>query len=84
MAQATVKLFASLGSYLPPGAKDNAIKLTLPDSSTIGSTLAQLNVPKEACHLVLLNGHFVAPSRRANHVVGDGDTIAVWPPVAGG
>jgi sulfur carrier protein ThiS len=84
MAQATVKLFASLSGYLPPGAKENTIKLTLSDSPTIGSALAQLNVPKEACHLVLLNGHFVSPSQRTSCAIDDGDTIAVWPPVAGG
>jgi sulfur carrier protein ThiS len=56
----------------------------LSDSPTIGSALAQLNVPKEACHLVLLNGHFVSPSQRTTCAVDDGDTIAVWPPVAGG
>jgi molybdopterin converting factor small subunit len=33
---------------------------------------------------VLLNGIFVPPSRRPAAPLSDGDTIAIWPPVAGG
>ena len=84
MATATVKLYASLGSYLPSGADKNAIRLTLPVEATVMSTLEQLHVPQERCHLVLINGEFVPPGARASHVIRDGDTLAVWPPVAGG
>ena len=85
MANATLKLFASLAEYLPPGARKNAIAITLPtEDATIAAALAELNVPKERCHLVLLNGIFVSPSERATCAVRDGDTIAAWPPVAGG
>ncbi len=84
MATATIKLYASLGSYLPNGAQKNTAQVTLPGEATIASTLERLNVPRERCHLVLVNGEFVPPSARANHVIRDGDTLAVWPPVAGG
>ena len=85
MANATLKLYASLSEYLPPGAKENAIAITLPaGDATIAAALDTLNVPKERCHLVLLNGIFVSPSERATCAVQDGDTIAAWPPVAGG
>lgn len=84
MAQATIKLFASLSEYLPAGAKDNTIRLSIAETATIGSTLAELHVPRERCHLVLLNGIFVSPSARADCGIKDGDTVAVWPPVAGG
>ena len=84
MTTATVKLYASLGDYLPAGAIKNAIEISLPNEATILSTLDRLHVPREHCHLVLLNGEFVSPSARANCAVKDGDTIAVWPPVAGG
>ncbi|MCG8354713.1 MAG: MoaD/ThiS family protein [Kiloniellales bacterium] len=81
---ATIKLYASLGDYLPSGAVQNAIRLALPGDATIGSALDSLNVPREHCHLVLLNGAFVPPGAREAQAVRDGDTIAVWPPVAGG
>lgn len=84
MAQATVKLYASLGDYLPPEAKRNAIVITLPEAATIGMILEGMQVPKERCHLVLLNGEFIPPSARSSKTVQDGDTIAAWPPVGGG
>ena len=84
MANITVKLFASLGDYLPAGAKDNAIRIKMPEAGTIGSAIAELRVPEAHCHLVLLNGIFVPPSRRPTAPLADGDTIAIWPPVAGG
>jgi sulfur carrier protein ThiS len=85
MAQATVKLFASLSEYLPSNARENATEIAVPaEGTTIAETLAALKVPMEKCHLVLVNGIFVSPSARANTRIGEGDTLAVWPPVAGG
>ena len=84
MANITVKLFASLGEYLPPEAKDNAILLALPKDGTVSAAIDELKVPPERCHLVLLNGIFVPPGQRASEALADGDTVAIWPPVAGG
>lgn len=85
MASATIKLYASLADYLPAGAKDNAIRIPLKaEDSTVSAALADLRVPPEKCHLVLLNGIFVPPGNRADCAIKDGDTVAVWPPVAGG
>ena len=84
MTTATVKLYASLSRYLPPGARQNTIELALPEGATVMSVLDRLKVPEVQCHLLLVNGIFVAPSRRAGLLVENGDTIAVWPPVAGG
>jgi sulfur carrier protein ThiS len=85
MAKATVKLFASLSSYLPADARNNSAKVNLPpETATVSQALAALKVPMERCHLVLLNGVFVSPSARENCKVEDGDTISAWPPVAGG
>lgn len=84
MAQVTVKLYASLAIHLPSQAKDNAIRIGLPPDATVGAALAELRVPKERCHLVLLNGVFVPPAQRTTAALVDGDTVAAWPPVAGG
>lgn len=85
MTNATLKLYASLGDYLPPSAKKNAVKIQLEDGeATVTAALAKFKVPMEKCHLVLINGIFVPPSQRASHAVNEGDTIAAWPPVAGG
>lgn len=84
MTTATVKLYASLSSYLPPGAVRNAVEVSLPADATVMAALEKFNVPEKLCHLVLLNGVFVPPRSRSVCVVANGDTIAAWPPVAGG
>lgn len=82
--QVTLKLFASLGSFLPAGAKRNKTELDVASDTTILSLLDSHNVPREKCHLVLLNGVFHAPEERGTVTLKEGDVLAVWPPVAGG
>ena len=80
----TVKLFALLGSYLPPGAVDNQVEVEVDEGATPESIFAHFNLPPENCHLVLVNGVFVEPSRRGAYVLKDKDALAAWPPIAGG
>ncbi len=80
----TLKLYASLGAYLPAGAERNMASVVAQPDATIQSLLDSHNIPREACHLVLLNGIFQPRERRASAVLSDGDAVAVWPPVAGG
>ena len=74
----------SPGKELLVGSKDNEIRIPVPEAGTIGATIQELRVPEGRCHLVLLNGIFVPPSQRASATLSDGDTVAIWPPVAGG
>ena len=80
----TLKLYASLGTYLPPGAERNTADVDAAPGETIESLLDYHNVPREACHLVLLNGVFQPREVRASATLSEGDAVAVWPPVAGG
>ncbi len=82
--QITFKLFASLAPWLPDGAVQNAVPLELEEGTTIGEVLDSCRVPRKMCHLVLVNGLFVPPGARDARVLSDGDTLAAWPPVAGG
>lgn len=82
--QVSLKLYASLGIYLPDGAEKNVAVLDVKDGTTIRQLLDAHNVPPQACHLVLLNGLFQPPAIRANVTLKPGDALAVWPPVAGG
>lgn len=80
----TLKLFASLSTFLPPNAERNTISLDIPDTATIGDLLSTRQVPRETCHLILVNGHYAPPATADETLLKDGDTVAVWPPIAGG
>jgi molybdopterin converting factor small subunit len=80
----TVKLFASLSQYLPPGAVDNVASVRVTNGATPTEVMRALGLPPEQCHLVLINGAYVAPSERDRRRLGPDDALAIWPPVAGG
>jgi sulfur carrier protein ThiS len=80
----TFKLFAGLGDYLPAEARDNSIIIDIAEEHSVFDVLAQFNIPAEMIHLVLLNGVYLHPEQRATPGFQEGDTLAVWPPVAGG
>ena len=81
----TLKLFATLSDYLPPEAKrTNSLELVVEDGATPQHLIDRFRLPPKMCHLVLVDGHFVPPGARATRVLSEGETLAIWPPVAGG
>jgi molybdopterin converting factor small subunit len=82
--QVTLKLFASLGQYLPPGAVQNTVAVETAEGTTVRALLDHHNVPLAKCHLILVNGIYQPPARSADVVLNAGDILACWPPVAGG
>ncbi len=82
--QVTLKLYASLGAFLPAHAERNMADVEVADGTTVRGLLDSYSVPPEACHLVLLNGVFQPPGTRGAKRLSPGDAVAVWPPVAGG
>jgi len=80
----TFKLFASLSEHLPAGARRNAAEVELEEGATAETLIERFNVPRGMAHLVLVNGSYVTPDERPGVALRDGDTVAVWPPVAGG
>ena len=82
--QITIKLYAMLADYLPPGAVRNVSTLELKESDTVDTVIDQLRLPKDLVHLVLVNGVYVAPEQRINQTLNEQDALAIWPPVAGG
>ncbi len=81
----TFKLFATLQDYLPAEAKKtNALTLDLDDGTSVAQLVERFALPLKLVHLVLIDGNFVPPAERAGRVLKDGETLAIWPPVAGG
>jgi sulfur-carrier protein len=81
----TLKLFASLTDYLPAESKyTNIVALDVTEGTTIGNVIEQHNLPPKWVHLVLVNGVYIYPEKRANHALVEGDVLAIWPPIAGG
>ena len=83
--QVTLKLFASLTEYLPPESKyTNFSTLDLAAGTTIAQVVDAHQLPPKWVHLVLVNGVYIAPEKRATHALVEGDVLAIWPPIAGG
>jgi sulfur carrier protein ThiS len=81
----TLKLYASLADHLPPEARQtHRLPLELPAGTTIAEVIGRQNLPPRLCHLVLVNGLYVAPAQRATRKLVQDDELAIWPPIAGG
>jgi molybdopterin converting factor small subunit len=82
----TFKLFATLQDYLPAEAKKtNALVLDLDEGTTVAQVVERFALPIKLVHLVLIDGNFVPPAERSTvAILKDGETLAIWPPVAGG
>lgn len=81
----TLKLYATLSDYLPDEARTtNALHLDVDARMTIDALMRDFHLPQKLCHLVLVDGLFVAPAQRASRVLKEGETLAIWPPIAGG
>ncbi|MFW5941234.1 MAG: MoaD/ThiS family protein [Chloroflexota bacterium] len=72
----TVKTFASLRPYLPGGAKT----VEVPSGTTVGDLLPILDLPAPQVHIMIRNNR----QAEADEVLREGDTVAFFPPVAGG
>jgi sulfur carrier protein ThiS len=81
----TLKLHAKLSDCLPAEARaKGTLNLDVDAGTTVASLINRFDVPRNLCHLVLIDGVFVPPAARAERVLDEGETLAIWPPVAGG
>jgi molybdopterin converting factor small subunit len=79
--QIDVKLFANLRKHLPPGSSGSKASISLDEGATIHALIQRLNIPLELAQMVLVNGE---QTREFDHPLSDGDTVSIFPPVAGG
>jgi sulfur-carrier protein len=70
-----IKLFASLRTFGP----DEQI-IELPDHTTIDDIIHYLKIPSTIRLLRIVNGEHRPP----DHMLTDGDELALFPPIAGG
>lgn len=73
-----VKLFADLRPYGHDGS--GAFDARFPEGTTVGGVLDSLSIPPDKPKILLVNGVHSDRSRRLS----EGETLAVFPPVAGG
>lgn len=72
------KLFAGLREFLPAGSFPYPADLV--EGSTVADALRSLKIPLEKPTILLVNGRHAT----LETVLSDGDTLSVFPPVAGG
>lgn len=84
MVRIEFKLFASLIEYLPANASKHSVSFDVPEGTTIYDVIDRFKVPRSKAHLVILNGVYVHFADRNSYKLQEGDTLALWPPVAGG
>tara|TARA_B100001142_G_scaffold303935_1_gene331622 strand:+ start:274 stop:525 length:252 start_codon:yes stop_codon:yes gene_type:complete len=80
----TFKLYAGLSEHLPDHARRNSAEIELLVNETVDQLIDRQQVPRKDVHLVLVNGIYLDERQRLTHVLNKGDTLAIWPPVAGG
>lgn len=85
----TFKLYAMLADHLPQEVDGhrrdgNRIELDIPEGTTIQALVERFKLPPRLVHLVLVDGHFIHRDDRLTRALKDGETLAIWPPVAGG
>ncbi len=70
-----VRLFASFRE-----GRFKEKELELPEGSSLGDLLAQLDIARKDAKITIVNGSGVS----AEHELSDHDVIAIFPPIAGG
>jgi molybdopterin converting factor small subunit len=73
-----LKFFAGLRNYLP--AEPFPYPAEVKEGATVADVLALYKVPEDKPHILLLNGVHCDLAARLS----DGDTLSLFPPVAGG
>jgi len=75
-----LRLYASLGRYMPERKSGPSEFMEVVEGSTIRALLEDLRVPLDSVKIIFLNGLHA----NGDEVLRDGDRVGVFPPVAGG
>jgi len=75
-----VKLLNVYRKYLPDDAQGAAYSMDVPFGTRVEELLARVPIPADESQVVLVNGH----TPLEEQVLKEGDTIAIFPAMAGG
>ena len=75
----TMEVDVKLSAFLRKG-RFGRQAVDVPDGSTVGDLLQQLNLPEKKVAVVAVNSEYAAHDRKLQA----GDAISIYPPVAGG
>jgi len=75
-----VKLFATFQKYLPKGTGLEGIEIDVDEGTTLEDLYRRFKLPEKTPKITLVNGKHQPPS----YTVKEGETISVFPPIAGG
>jgi molybdopterin converting factor small subunit len=90
--QVQVQLFSFLRDCLPRDAEGDRATITLPENATLSDLVKQLGIDRYLGHKsadavvkagwqIMVSGQF---ELNAGRMLQDGDTIRIFPPIAGG
>jgi molybdopterin converting factor small subunit len=79
-----LKLFATLETLLPPGAQDHTIELELAEGTCPRAVIERMRIPPALAKLVMVDGFHLTPAEVEGRVLREGETVAIFPPIAGG
>jgi molybdopterin converting factor small subunit len=75
-----IKLLSTYREYLPAEAEGSAYSLEVTAGTRVEALQARLPVPADEGQVVLINGRTPLPGQ----VLEEGDTVAIFPAMAGG
>lgn len=76
----TAKLYLGLREFLPDGAGHSPLRLDMREGATVSELLNILRIPPDTPTVVVVSGRIVG----GNHVLKEGDTVHIFPPLLGG
>lgn len=75
-----LRLFGNFREHLPEGNDGFSCRMPFEEGHTVGDLLRRVNIPPELAKIILVNGVHAG----LEHLLQQNDTVAVFPPVAGG
>jgi thiamine biosynthesis protein ThiS len=80
----SIRTAGLVSRHLPPGSTGNKAQINLADGMTVAGVIAHLKLPDGRGYVTSVNGEMVPPPKWSEHVIKDGDQLAILPPMKGG